>query len=183
MLQQSDAALIARAPVVAAELLRRSGFTVDLQSMDSNTLVSRRAKRAGWNIFLAYQESAQRLNPISINHLNATGYPDAWFGWPFDPDLQKLLDSFAFASSEQDRKEIAEQIQVRAMEVGTHVPLGEFHTQVSPGRTSWIPEWHFNTYWNLRNNERQTCSVLPSSDKEPANGEKALRVVPCPTWP
>ena len=51
-MQPTDLAIIAKLPVVAAQLLREAGFKVDMQSMDWQTLVSRRAKKDGWNIFL-----------------------------------------------------------------------------------------------------------------------------------
>ena len=35
------------------------------------------------------------------------------------------------AGDENERKTIAEQVQVRAMEIGTHVPLGEYVTPVA----------------------------------------------------
>jgi peptide/nickel transport system substrate-binding protein len=55
--QPTDLVVIAKLPVVATQLLRQAGFKVDMQSMDWQTLVSRRAKKdppaqGGWNIFL-----------------------------------------------------------------------------------------------------------------------------------
>ena len=40
----------------------------------------------------------------------------AWFGWPIDRELERLRD--AFAGADRQRKTLAEQIQVRAMETG-----------------------------------------------------------------
>src|SRR4029078_12169349 len=57
LMNPTDLAAIGKLPDVAAQLLRQAGFKVDLQAMDWNTLVGRRAKKeataqGGWNIFL-----------------------------------------------------------------------------------------------------------------------------------
>ena len=130
IMQPTDLIAIAKLPVVATQLLRQAGFKVDMQAMDWQTLVSRRAKKdppaqGGWNIFLTVWASIDAANAISMNALNAA-CDKAWFGWPCDQELERLRDAFARADDEQERKALAEQMQVRAMEVGTHVPVGEY---------------------------------------------------------
>jgi peptide/nickel transport system substrate-binding protein len=130
VMQPTDLIAIAKLPVVATQLLRQAGFKVDMQAMDWQTLVSRRAKKdppaqGGWNIFLTVWASIDGANAISMNAVNAA-CDKAWFGWPCDQELERLRDAFARADDEQERKALAEQIQVRAMEVGTHVPVGEY---------------------------------------------------------
>jgi peptide/nickel transport system substrate-binding protein len=130
IMQPTDVAPAAKLPVVASQLLRQAGFKVDLQAMDWQTLVSRRAKKdppskGGWNIFLTFWASVDGLNPIAMNAVNAA-CDKAWFGWPCDAELERLRDAFARADSEAQRKPLAEQIQMRAMEIVTHVPIGEF---------------------------------------------------------
>jgi peptide/nickel transport system substrate-binding protein len=130
IMQPTDLIAIAKLPVVATQLLRQAGFKVDMQAMDWQTLVSRRAKKdppaqGGWNIFLTVWASIDGANAISMNALNAA-CDKAWFGWPCDQELERLRDAFARADDEQERKALAEQMQVRAMEVGTHVPVGEY---------------------------------------------------------
>jgi peptide/nickel transport system substrate-binding protein len=130
IMQPTDIAVSAKLPVVATQLLRQAGFKVDMQAMDWQTLVSRRAKKdppskGGWNIFLTFWASVDGLNPIAMNAVNA-GCEKAWFGWPCDAELERLRDAFARADTEAERKSLAEQIQVRAMGIVTHVPIGEF---------------------------------------------------------
>jgi peptide/nickel transport system substrate-binding protein len=135
LMQATDVATAAKMPVVAAQLLRQAGFKVDMQAMDWQTLVARRAKKdppgqGGWNIFMTWWAAVDQINPITMNSVNA-GCEKAWFGWPCDEMLQKLRTDFALARDEGSRKQIAEKIQVRAMEVGTHVPLGEFTNPIA----------------------------------------------------
>ncbi|MFN0314448.1 MAG: ABC transporter substrate-binding protein [Burkholderiales bacterium] len=130
MMQPTDLVAISKLPVVGAQLLRQAGFKVDLQAMDWQTLVSRRAKKdppskGGWNIFFTVWASVDGLNPMSMNAINAS-CERAWFGWPCDEALDKLLGTFARSDDDKERKALAEQIQVRAMEIGTHAPLGEY---------------------------------------------------------
>jgi peptide/nickel transport system substrate-binding protein len=130
VLQPTDLLAIAKLPVVATQLLRQAGFKVDMQAMDWQTLLARRAKKdapgkGGWNIFLTVWASVDGLNPITMNAVNAA-CDKAWFGWPCDAELEKLRDAFARSDDEKQRKALAEQVQVRAMEIGTHAPLGEY---------------------------------------------------------
>ena len=73
-------------PDVAAQLLRQAGFKVDLQAMDWQTLVGRRAKKdppdkGGWHMFLTAVAGARHLNPIANAALDTRGEKSGWFGW------------------------------------------------------------------------------------------------------
>jgi peptide/nickel transport system substrate-binding protein len=121
-----------------------------MQVMDFQTLSVRRNKKDGWSIFLTRSTSVASMNPISYPALSAACYPKAWFGWPCDPELEKLREAFELSSTEQERKSLAEQIQVRAMKVGTHVPLGEYVVNVAARKnvTGFVTGF-FTVYWNV----------------------------------
>ena len=96
LMHSTDLQVLANLAPVAKQLLEQGGFTVDMQSMDWQTLVSRRAKKeppaeGGWNAFLTSWVAADVLNPISTAGLNAS-CEDAWFGWPCDEQLEQLRD-------------------------------------------------------------------------------------------
>jgi peptide/nickel transport system substrate-binding protein len=154
LLHPTDVVVISRLPVVAAQLLRQAGFKVDIQSMDWQTLVARRVKKevpgkGGWNMFLSNAVSVAHLNPISANVMNAS-CDKAWFGWPCDAELEKRRDAYARADNDTDRKALAEQIQVRAMEIGTHVPLGEYVvTGAARKNVKGFVIGYFLVYWNI----------------------------------
>ena len=135
LMQPTDLAVIAKLPVVTAQLLRQAGFKVDMQSMDWQTLLSRRAKKeapsaGGWNAFMTVWANVDNLNPITLQAVNAS-CDKAWFGWPCDPEMEKLRDAFSRAGDAAQRKRIAEQVQARAMEIVTHVPVGEYNFPVA----------------------------------------------------
>lgn len=116
-------------PPVMAELLRRAGFKVDLQSMDWATLVTRRTKSSpvsegGWNGFITFWNQADTFNPLFFAPLTGSGLK-GWFGWTDDPKLEALKDEFVGTSDLAKRKELAEGIQLRVMDSGVYGMLGE----------------------------------------------------------
>ena len=76
-----------------AQLLREAGFNVDLQSMNWQSLVSRRARKTGWHIFITNSPAVSQMDPINNFAFNAD-CEKAWFGWPCDSELEKLRDAF-----------------------------------------------------------------------------------------
>ena len=158
IMQPTDNAVIAKLPVVATQLLRAAGFTVDMQAMDWQTLVSRRAKKdppakGGWNIFLTVFAGVDLANPVGHQAINA-GCDKAWFGWPCDAELEGLRDAYSREANASKRKQLAEQIQVRAMTVGTHAPLGEYAipSAARSNLSGFVPGYFLNL-WNLRRGE------------------------------
>ncbi len=109
---------------------REGRLKVDLQPMDWQTLVSRRAKKdapsaGGWNIFFTSYGAVDVINPASTAFF-AASCDKATFGWPCDAELERLRDAFAAESDPAKQKELAEQVQLRAAEYPTHAPLGQF---------------------------------------------------------
>jgi peptide/nickel transport system substrate-binding protein len=109
--------------------MRRAGFKVDLQAMDWQTVVSRRANQkpiaeGGWNMFFTYAVVPDVMNPIALA-LGAKG-KSSWFGWPEDAKLEALRDKFVRASSPAEQKKIAEEIQKEAYDQVIYIPLGQF---------------------------------------------------------
>jgi len=131
IMQSTDLYVLTNLAPVAAQALKRAGFNVDLQAMDWQTLVARRAKKeppseGGWNAFLTNWVAADILNPIMAAGFNA-GCDKAWFGWPCDEKMEQLRDAFVRETDPQKQKKLAEQIQVRAMEIVTHAHCGQWY--------------------------------------------------------
>ncbi|WP_173640470.1 ABC transporter substrate-binding protein [Bradyrhizobium sp. 41S5] len=117
-------------PTVAAQLLRAAGFNVDAQVTDWQTVVSRRAsqkppKEGGWNLFFTFTGATEVMNPIVNNQIAANG-KRAWFGWPEDAKLEQMRDAYARATSPEEQKKLAVEIQKQAYEQVIYVPLGQF---------------------------------------------------------
>jgi peptide/nickel transport system substrate-binding protein len=60
-------------------------------------------------------------------HFGASGTsPDAWFGWPNTPQLQKLTTDWLRATDQAKRKQLAADIQRVALGEVAYVPCGEW---------------------------------------------------------
>jgi len=158
ILKPTDLASIQKLPDVAAQLLRQAGFKVDLQAMDWQTLVGRRAKKdqpaqGGWHMFLTAWQAHDVWNPISNPAMDSRGEKSTWFGWATDDKLVDLRNQFMRATDEPVKKKLADQIHARAYEIGTHAPLGEFDAPLAARKavTGFFVS-NGNLYWNLKKN-------------------------------
>jgi len=158
ILKPTDLAAIQKLPDVAAQLLRQAGFKVDLQAMDWNTVVTRRAKKdppekGGWNMFFTQWVAPDIWNPISNAALDARGEKSGWFGWPSDEKLERLRAQFARETDAAKKKKLAEAIQARAFEIGTHAPLGEAVQPVAVRKgVTGLQIGLADVYWNVKKN-------------------------------
>ena len=137
LLQSTDIPSLANLAPVAKSLMEKAGLKVDLQAMDWQTLVSRRAKKdlpqaGGWSAYLTSWGSVDVLDPVAANFLNAA-CEKATFGWPCDAGIEQLRDAFAKETDPAKQKAIAEQVSLRAAEYPTHIVLGQY-TQPSAFR-------------------------------------------------
>ena len=118
-------------PIVAAQLLREAGFKVDLQATDWQTVVTRRAsqkpvKEGGWNMFFTNWVAADVSNPIANVSIGGRGKNGGWFGWAEDAKIEQLTDEFARASTPDEQKKIAAEIQKEAYDQVIYIPLGQY---------------------------------------------------------
>jgi peptide/nickel transport system substrate-binding protein len=155
LMQSTDLVVLTNLAPVAADLMRKAGLNVDMQSMDWQTLVSRRTKKdppsaGGWNAFLTSWVSADILNPVMAGFLNS-GCDKAMFGWPCDEEMEKLRDAFAKETDPQKQKAIAEQVQARAMQIGTHIHLGQWYqpAAIRKDAVSGILTTPAPVFWNV----------------------------------
>ena len=130
--QPTDLGVIKQMAPVAKAQLEKAGFKVETQAMDWQSMVARLlAKKGppsegGWSAFGTSWSQIDILDPLMTPWLAAT-CEKARAGWPCDANLEKLRDKFVAASTEAEKKAVAEEVQRYAMQVVTHVPLGEWH--------------------------------------------------------
>jgi peptide/nickel transport system substrate-binding protein len=135
LMHSTDLKVLTNLAPVAKSLMEKAGFKVDMQSMDWQTLVARRAKKdapdaGGWSAFLTAWVAADVMNPVSTAYLNSS-CEKALFGWPCDAQLEKLRDDFAREADPAKQKAIAEAVQLRSIEVTPEIPVGEYVTPVA----------------------------------------------------
>lgn len=94
--------------------------------------------------------AADVLNPISTAFL-AANCAAAAPGWPCDPQMEKLRDAFARETDLEKQKQIAADVQTRAIEIGTHVWVGQWNKPIAY-RQDRIDGWIIAPvplFWNL----------------------------------
>ena len=126
-----DVVTLKAQPIVAAQLLRDAGFKVDLQATDWQTVVTRRAsqkppKEGGWNMFFTNWAAPDVANPVANVSVGGRGKNGGWFGWAEDAKIEELRDKFARASSPDEQKKVAADIQKQAYEQVIYIPLGQY---------------------------------------------------------
>ena len=156
IMKPTDLASIQKLPDVAAQLLRQAGFKVDLQAMDWQTLVGRRAKKdpldkGGWSMFLTAWNVFDVWSPIANPTMDTRGEKSGWFGWASDDKMVELRNQFMRATDEPTKKKLADLMHARAFEIGTHAPLGEFNQPMAARKNiSGFFITNGNIYWNLK---------------------------------
>jgi peptide/nickel transport system substrate-binding protein len=135
--------------------LRQAGFNVDMQTMDWATVVSRRAvkdspatSRAGWHLFITTATAGFQGDPISNAALNTVCDGKNWFGWPCDPELDKIRAEFLTATSKEQRLKTSGRLNRRFYETVPYINLGQF-TQPAAFRSnvSGIIDLGYHVLW------------------------------------
>ena len=154
VLQSTDLPVLTNLAPVAKTLLERGGFKVDMQSMDWQTLVARRAKKdpvaqGGWNIAMTAAAAVLLLDPVNNHYAEASG-DRAQFGWPLDEEIEKLSIQFVREGDPKKQLEIAEKVQTRIISEGVTVPLGQFQIPMARRKTvSGNVDSPVTVFWNV----------------------------------
>jgi peptide/nickel transport system substrate-binding protein len=129
--QPTDFGVLKQIAPVAKAQLERAGFKVEVQPMDWQSLVARTSSKkgppseGGWNAYGTTFSQVDILDPLMTPNLIAT-CDKARSGWPCDAALEKLRDDYVKATTLPEKKAAADAVQVRAMQIVTHIPLGEW---------------------------------------------------------
>jgi peptide/nickel transport system substrate-binding protein len=157
LMRPTDLAAITKLPLVAKQQLEAAGFKVDMPQMDWASLVARRAKKdapaaGGWNAFMTAWTAGDILNPLTMAMMNATG-DKGWFGWQDDKQIEELKLKFIAATNDAEKKKLAEQIQLRAMETASHVHLGQYNNPAAVRKNvTDVMAAGAQVFWNLKKN-------------------------------
>jgi len=154
LMQSTDLDVLTNLAPVAKSLMEKAGFKVDMQSMDWQTLVARRAKKdpanaGGWHAFLTSWVAADITNPIAAAFFNSA-CDKALFGWPCDPQMEKLRDDFARETDPAKQKAIAEAVQLQATTMTPHINLGQWYQPIAARRSvSGLLTAPVPVFWNV----------------------------------
>jgi len=129
LLAPADQPIAYNQSLVTQALLGQLGMNVDFVSTDWASFIGRRANRGsvesgGWSLFHTQWSGADLQNPALNPLIRGNGAP-AWFGWPTDPEIETLRDSWLAAPGEAEQKAIAGRLEARAFETLPYVPCGQ----------------------------------------------------------
>ena len=129
--QPTDLGVIKQLAPVAKAQLEKAGFKVEVQPMDWQSMVTpadhQEGPAVGRRLERLRHELVAARHPRSADdaHLAAT-CEKARAGWPCDAELEKLRDKFIARRHAGREEGCAEEVQTHAMQIVTHVPLGEW---------------------------------------------------------
>ena len=155
ILHPTDSALLSSPPMVIAQALRKAGFTVDLQAMDWQTLVTRRMSqeptdKGGWSLFATYILVVDITDPLRNYSVPANG-KRAWYGWPDVPKIEELRDKFVHTSDPATLTTLAKEIHKLVLDEGVIVPLGQFKTPTAYRmNVTGALESPVSFFWNIK---------------------------------
>jgi len=151
----TDIPFINAATIVTRQRLESIGFHVVLKTMDWSTNVAVRARKdppdkGGWNIVHTWFAAADVFNPLVHNGISGAG-PDAWFGWPDVPRIEKLTTEWVRATDLARRRRLAEEIQKVALDEVTYVPWGEwFQPMALRKEVQGLLGFTAPVFWNVK---------------------------------
>ncbi|MFZ6762615.1 ABC transporter substrate-binding protein [Pseudoroseomonas sp. WGS1072] len=140
---------------VAADVMRRVGFNVDLVAMDWGTQIQRRTNRGpveqgGFSAFCTTWEGLDTSVPGSHQPLRGNG-AGAWSGWPTSPRREALRDAWFEATDPAAEKRIAEALQQAVWEEAPFIPLGLQRPQQAYRRgITGVLKGGPSLFWNVR---------------------------------
>jgi len=155
ILHCTDDFIISNQTLATAQNLRKAGFNVKMEAMNWSTLVGRRAikkpaSEGGWNIFQTWFNGPDFMNPVEHMAIGAA-CDKAWFGWPCNEQIEKLRTEFGREPDPAKQKQLAREIQERAFEVVTYVPLGTIFSPVAyrGDRLTGMIKCPVPLFWNV----------------------------------
>ncbi|MBR0649593.1 ABC transporter substrate-binding protein [Roseomonas terrae] len=141
--------------LMTADIIRRLGMNLELISADWGTLIQRRASkepvdRGGWSIIHTTSSGQSLTLPVFHLFLRANG-PNAWFGWPDVPEVERLRAEWVEKGGDlAEGRRIAEALNREAMQAMYYVPLG-YYWQPSAWRRNVTGVFRApaTVFWNI----------------------------------
>jgi peptide/nickel transport system substrate-binding protein len=129
LLHAADHPMIAPLGDITADLLKKLGLNVDIQTMDRGTVVQRRTSkepldRGGWSIFHTAWPGSSVTNPAENLYIRGAGATGR-FGWHDSPDMENPIAHWLESADPAQSQRLLDVIQRSAFETVPVVPLGQ----------------------------------------------------------
>ena len=118
------------ASLVVSQQLRDAGFNIDDQAMDWATVQSRRNNRGpltegGWSMFPTVTPMPEYTSPLIATFIRSNG-KDAFFGWPSDPEIERIFDAWIGATDPAEQTRLERAYELQAFQSLPFIPLGRY---------------------------------------------------------
>lgn len=154
LLDPVDYANYHAAALVTADLFKKLGLNVDLQTLDWGTMMQRRTSQepvdnGGWSVAFTGISGPNNLDPAGHLAIRGNG-KSAWFGWPTSEKIEKLRLEWFDAPDLATQQRICRDIQLQVWEDVPYIPLGAVY-QVSALRKPWTDfQEHMPLFFTLK---------------------------------
>jgi ABC-type dipeptide transport system, periplasmic component len=155
VIQVTDRPIFNAAAIVTRQRLESIGFRVILKGTDWSTNLILRARKeppdkGGWNLLHTLWQAADVMNPAVHFGVSGAG-PNAWFGWPDIPQLEKLITDWVRATDQAKRKQIADEVQKVALSEVAYVPWGEWFSPTAYRKNvQGVLKFGAPVFWNVK---------------------------------
>jgi peptide/nickel transport system substrate-binding protein len=115
---------------VIAQMLTEAGFAVDDQAMDWATVQTRRLSKeplnkGGWSMFPSVVAVTEYRDMLLTSFMRGNG-KDGWFGWPSDPRMEELYNTWIGTSDPAEQTRLERDYQLEGMKNLPFIPLGRY---------------------------------------------------------
>ena len=154
LLGPTDTVATAAMAQVTADLFPRLGFNFEPTLLDSASVTQRRrsmepVEKGGWSVTNWSFPGLWFENPGTHILLRGNGR-DAWFGWPDVPKLEELRNAWLGATTLEDQKRLAREMQVVGMDELPCIPLGAIYKSTALQKSLQDRVAGFPIFWNIR---------------------------------
>ncbi|HEX7930949.1 MAG TPA: hypothetical protein VF470_08625, partial [Sphingomicrobium sp.] len=105
--------------------------------------------KGGWSLSCWLFPGTWFVDPGTNIMLRGNGR-NAWFGWPTIPKLEELRDAWLNSPSPDERKRIAQEMQVVGMDELPAIPLGAIYRQTALKKDLVDRVRTATVFWNIR---------------------------------
>ena len=155
LMSPTDQPALTQVAQVTRSVFEKVGINVNYASMDWSTLVSRRASKeppdkGGWNAFCTTWSGLSVADPGGHFPIRGNG-AGAWFGWPTDPKMEEMRDSWLDATNQTAQQKICQDMQLHAFDQVPFIPVGQwFYPTAFRNNVTDILRSPNILHWNLK---------------------------------
>ena len=118
------------ASLIVSQQLKDAGMNIDDQPMDWGTVQTRRTNRGalnegGWSMFPTVTPVPEYSSPLIASFMRGNG-KDAFFGWPTDPEGERIHDQWVLATDPAEQTRLEKAYELRACDFLPFLPLGRY---------------------------------------------------------